>query len=829
MCCVCTMAGIRHYVLRDGWKVQENNNVYHTSLPTTAMNVLIKNGVYGEDVLDKLNYRSVNKSRFNHPWRFSNCFKLPKINIAQHVFLKLDGISYSANIFVNGKLVASRDSIKGPFRQYMFDITRYVSTKNDITIEVYRANPGDPNIGFVDWNPRPADESMGIFRGVGIDVVGSVLMNNTAVQSHVNTKTLKEAWLTLATELTNLSGQTVKGVLRGELDGKQITFPVTLNAGEKRLLRLTPKEIPALHISNPRLWWCDNMGEPNLYNVSLKFDVENNTSDKCDITFGVREIDDYTTQEGYKGFLLNGKKVLIRGAGWTDDIFLRDTPESYLRQIKYVKDMHLNTIRLENIWGNSDDLFNICDRNGIMILAGWSCQWEWSDYIGGKEDQYTSIADSDRELVAEELQDQILWLRNHPSIIGWFIGSDKVPSPEMESRYRGIISTLDKRPCICSAKDWDSELSGKTGTKMAGPYEYVGPNYWYVDTKLGGAFGFNTETCIGAQLPVKESIERMIPEEKLWPVNNFCYNYHCAASIAGMHSLDVLTDIINRKFGGATDLDDYLKKADLLNYDGTRSMFEAFRVNIPHATGIIQWKLNSAWPSLYWQLYDYYGVPTAAYYSVKSGNAPQQLIYNYKDRCVYLVNEGPKAVKIKSDMSLYDSISVERQKADTVTTIEPYTVQRLFTVNKLSILEFLFLRLHCADYKDAVDNTYCLSADEDEYDWAKSTWYVSPLKTTSNFRALASLPTTALDVKAKLIDNNVEVTVTNKSNKISFFNRFMLKDDKGNVPMYAIWSDNYITLQPEETKKLTCSLSDAVKDLTLTIAGWNDKEQTIKL
>lgn len=68
-------------------------------------------------------------------------------------------------------------------------------------------------------------------------------------------------------------------------------------------------------------------------------------------------------------------------------------------------------------------------------------------------------------------------------------------------------------------------------------------------------------------------------------------------------------------------------------------MFEAFRANLPNTTGIIQWMLNSAWPSLYWQLYDYYLIPTASYYAVKKANAPQQLVYDYKDNSLIYINE----------------------------------------------------------------------------------------------------------------------------------------------------------------------------------------------
>jgi len=817
-------------VLKDGWKVQVGNRTFFTSIPATAMGILMSNGVYNEKILNGLEYKKLDKSRFSRPWIFRNAFKLPELKPNQHVFLKLDGISFSANVLLNEKLIASRDSIKGPFRQFTLDVTKWVRSENELVIQVFAAKPGDFNIGYVDWNPRPADESMGIFREVSVNIVGDVMISNPVVHSKVNTTTLKEAWLTLETELTNCTNHSVKGSLVGKFGSDYIFYPVKLKANEKKMVKITPAQVAKLHVDNPRLWWCHNLGNADMYTMDLEFDVENHVSDKCSFMFGIREVKDYLTPEGYKGFILNGKKVLIRGAGWTDDIFLRDTPETYEKQINLVKDMNLNTIRLEGFWGNTEDLYNLCDKNGIMVMPGWSCHWEWKHQNGSDyEDNYGCVkSEADMNLVANEFRDQVLWLRNHPSIIAWFVGSDKLPRPELETRYRHILSVIDDRPYIGSAGSSVSQLSGPTGMKMNGPYEYVGPKYWFEDTKHGGAFGFNTETGIGAQLPIKESIQKMIPADKLWPVNNEYYGYHCAFN-NNMDSLGVLTNVINQKFGGATDLDDYLKKADLLNYDGTRSMYEAFRVNMPHSTGIIQWMLNSAWPCLYWQLYDYYGIPTAAYYSVKAGNAKEQLIYNYKDNSVYLVNEGFYPQEYTADMKLYDLNSKMIQQEEKTLKASPSVPVKVFTLNSLKDNGFLFLQLKGQDKKVIANNSYCLTAKEDVYDWENSKWFYTPLKEAADYKSLATLPITNLEITPKLNYRTVNVTLKNTSEKISFFNRLTLKDASGNVLPYVWWTNNYVTLQPGETMDLHCDLDNTYSNLTLTVSGWNMKEQVVKV
>jgi exo-1,4-beta-D-glucosaminidase len=817
-------------VLNNNWVVQNGSHSYKATLPATAMGILLQNGVYKSDLLNNLNYKQVNKADFDHPWLFRNHFRLPELSEGQHVLLHVNGISYSANILVNEKLVASRDTVRGPFRQFTIDITKWASTENDLTIQIFRAQKGDFNLGFVDWNPRPADGSMGIFREISIEVVNDVRISNTYVQSKVNTSTLKEAWLTVKTQLTNYTDKAVKGSLIGDIDSKYFYIPVTLKAHETKAVTVTPEMASkALHIDNPRLWWCNNMGNPDTYILKLEFDIEAQVCSKDEMTFGIREIKSYKTPEGYLGFTLNGKPVLVRGAGWTDDIFMRDNIDSYEKQLKLVKDMNLNAIRLESFWGTTEEFFNICDRQGIMVLPGWSCQWEWGEYSGVKEDDNYGCVTSEKDMnmLANEFRDQVLWLRNHPSVICWFVGSDKMPKPELEKKYRSILASCDDRPYIISAKSMTSSISGASGTKMEGPYEYVGPKYWFEDTKFGGAYGFNTETGIGAQLPVKESLMQMIPQDKLWPIDNEYYNYHCTASTSGMNNLQVLTNVINNEFGEASNLDDYLKKADMLNYDGTRSMFEAFRVNRPHTTGIIQWMLNSAWPSLYWQLYDYYGIPTAAYYSVKSANEPQQLIYNYKDHAVYAVNESNSTKTLSANLKLYDLNSKLVQQDSTSVSLDPFSVKKVFTVNGVKDNSFLFLKLKEGNKEIAVNN-YCLSEKEDAYDYDKSNWFITPMTSYSDYKKLSVLPATKLELTAKKGYHKIDVTIKNLTDKVSYFNRLALKVN-GSMIKYAMWNTNYVTLQPGETITVTCNLASDYNRPTLTLTGWNTEEQSINL
>jgi exo-1,4-beta-D-glucosaminidase len=816
----------------DGW--------YPAKIPATVMGALYEAGMY-PDITVGTNMKNIDTTLFLSSWWFRNEFQLPPIRKNQYVSITFEGISYSANIWLNGVKIAGDEIVKGAFRQFSFDITHYINKnekeKNVLAVEVIKAQDGDPNIGFVDWNPRPADENMGIFRDVSIRITEGVSLQKSAVQSKLNVKKLNEAWLTVETELINYSDNTVNGILTGIMENN-ICFehPVTLNPNERKTVRINADNYSSLYIQYPRIWWCNNWGKPEMYEMQLSFRTKNKISDEQKIRFGIRDIKDYVVN-GERGFILNGRKILIKGAGWTDDIFLRNTDEQNQIQIQYVKDMNLNTIRLENIWGKNQNFYDLCDEYGIMILAGWSCQWEWKEYLKGPVDEFGGIITKKQiDMIAQSFEDQILWLRNHPSIIAWFAGSDKLPRPALETKYQEILKAIDNRPYVASAAGGVSEISGSTGMKMNGPYEYVGPNYWYEDRRLGGAYGFNTETSIGAQLPVLESIKKFIPEDKLWPVNNEYWNYHCTASSSAMNSLSVLTAVMEAKYGVANSIDEYVKKAHVIDYEGTRAMFESFRTEIPQTTGIIQWMLNSAWPSLYWQLYDAYLIPTAGYYAVKKANQPQQLIYSYKDNAIYGVNElANKKLIAKMKYRAYSFDSHLLDSIDAIVDIKPNTSQPVFACKPFNNNAFVSLELISDEDDDIIsENFYWIPANNDQFDWEKTSWIYTPAIRYADFRELNNITKTSISTSIKYLLNGgkkeIKILLKNNSNKIAFFNQLLIKDEEGKIVVPVKWSDNFVSLLPNEGKVVRCSFNKIkAHRYTLEILGWNVDKQIIDM
>ena len=808
-------------------------NWYPASVPTTVLHVLVKNGVY-KNIFRDDNLREIPTKQFKTGWWYRTVFSGGFSG--ETVLLDFKGINYKANIWLNGKLIADTSRVRNAFLQYQLNISSFLKKgKNILAVEVFPPKPGDFTMGFVDWNPKAPDGDMGIFRPVFLEINKGVGISKPFVVTQVS-KDLSQAELTASVEVTNYQESNRTGKLILKVNGNELVKPVTLAPGETKEVIFSPKDYPELKIKHPRLWWPYTLGTPYLYKARFVFRNGDKVFDKKSVDFGIRTVLSYFTKQGFRGFKINGKKILIRGGGWADRLLLDDTPESVKNQLEYVKNMGLNAIRLEGFWGNSQAMYTLCDKLGILVMVGWSCQWEWQEYLGKPVDEkYGGIlSPSDMNMMSHAWKDQIVWLRNHPSIFVWLYGSDKIPNPVLEKKYLSILTKYDStRVHLASAKEWTS-LVGPTGVKMRGPYAYEPPVYWFQDTLYGGAFGFNTETGPGAQVPPLESLKKMFSEKHLWPIDSV-WDYHCAKHTFGTVALGRYTRALDARYGKAVSVKDYAEKAQVMNYELMRPMFEAFSAYRYKATGVIQWMLNAAWPKLFWQLYDYYLMPNGAYYGAQKASRPYHAIYDYAHHAIYVVNDklndkNNYLLKIR----VYNDNSVLKFEKEIPLDLKANSSRKVFVLperNWGSPVYFLDLRLINKNGKEIDNNFYWLSAKKDILNYKASTWYETPTKQYADFTALNTLP--KVKVAAKIIGKtkvrgNMVFTVELKNNSkyIAFFEHTALvnKSD-GQTILPVFWSDNDVSLLPGETRILTATIHQndlKGKVIRLVVKGYNE-------
>ena len=847
--------------LSDNWRIQSSskisekgheistqskisNNWLAARVPSTVLSTLVANKVY-EDPYFGENLKTIPTELFKVPWWYATNFELTRDQADNFARLNFDGINYKANVWLNGKLVADSTAIDGAFRITSFDVSEYLITgTNILAIEVIPPEPGDFSIGFVDWNPAPPDGDMGVFRPVTLHLHGGVHIEKPFVQTKVNLETLNEADLTVSTELVNYSDTTISGDLIGTIGSVVIKKKISLSPKDKEMIVFTSKEFSELSFKEPKLWWPINLGNPDLYDLDLKFVASDEVLDETHVRFGIRQIEDYWLNDIHRGYKVNGQKVLIKGGGWTDDMLLMDTDESIEAQVKYVKQMNLNCIRLEGFWGKDHKLYDLCDEHGILLMVGWSCHWEHEIHMGVPVNERFGGVYKPKDIahVAQAWEDQIIWLRNHPSIFVWTVASDKVPITELEQKYIDTFAKYDPtRPYLNStggvgsdqhvigSEDVISEISGSSGVKMLGPYAYTAPVYWFTDTKFGGAYGFNTETGPGAQVPQLESLKKMIPQEQLWPIGE-AWNYHCGRY--EFADISRFTKAIEERYGTPASLEEFDKKAQAMNYELMRPMFEAFQVYKERSTGIIQWMLNAAWPKMYWQLYDYYLNPTAALYATQKACMPLSLIYNYGDKHIYAVNDHISAVEnLTAHIRIYSIASEILFEEKVNFDMAPDSSKSLLEFKELKGLTttyFIDLRLLDKNGTEINNNFYWLSTKEEVLDYEADLGpfaFHTPSKVYADFKQLNELSKTQL-VETHYFEQegehqNIKVGLKNNSDHIAFLINLKVLDKKsGELILPIFWEDNFINLLPGE-ERMVCGNFKGTSTAELKVEGWN--------
>jgi exo-1,4-beta-D-glucosaminidase len=802
------------------------------AVPATVLGTLVNNGVY-TNIYFGTNLAKISKAPFAGPWWFRKEISVSSGQAAGSAEFVFDGINYRANLWLNGKCLATTNDIFGAFRVFHIDAGGQLKAgANVLAVEIFPPQPGDFTMGFVDWNPQPPDRGMGLFRPVKLHCYQSVALDNIYVESKIDHAGWQKAALTVHADLHNRSDREIETTVHGEIGEVSFNESYTLKPGEERTIALTPEKNPQLNFEHAQLWWPWELGQPHLYDLKLSTSVTGRISDRAATSFGIREVSDYVTAEGYRGYAINGKKILIRGGGWADELLLRENEQNLEAQLQYTRAMNLNTIRLEGFWGSSQRLYDLADQYGLFVMAGFSCQWEWDGQLGKPCDNYGGFkSEADLTLATNYLHDQVLWLRNHPSIYVWVLGSDKLPRPELETRYDSLLAVIDPtRPVLKTCGDDTSKVSGPSGVKMNGPYDYVTPNYWYIDQKNGGAFGFNTETGPGPQPPPFESLQRMLPAEDLWPVDK-AWNFHCARGQFGQ--MKFYLNAFTNRYGTMTSAEEFAFKSQAANYEAMRPMYEAFAVNLPRTTGIVQWMLNPSWPKLYWQLYDYYLVPGGAFFGARRGAAPLAIIYNYGDHGIYLVNQfSSNPGELRTALTVYDSNSTQILSTNISVECPGYGARKICDLSDLSpATPVYFVDLVTEDRSGAVcaQNFYWLSTKPDVLNEAKTTWYVTPNTSFADFSPLNHLPVAAVDAHVNIEQPagpqpQAVVTLNNSSDRLAFFMEMRIVDPQTQQSLTPVfWDDNYVSLPPHTRRTYRALLPAFSVKPELKLQGWNVK------
>ena len=175
-----------------------------------------------------------------------------------------------------------------------------------------------------------------------------------------------------------------------------------------------------------------------------------------------------------------------------------------------------------------------------------------------------------------------------------------------------------------------------------------------------GTYGFHPEFG-AACFPTSESFRMFIPPANLWPRNNvwnFDHYFDDDGSVGrgnGAAPSDYLNRI-NARYGTATGIEDLCRKAQLINIETHKAMYEGYTDHLFNdASGLLMWMSQSAFPTMIWQTYDYYLDCTGAYWGIKKACEPVHIQWNIATDQVKVVNTTVNDISgLTASSAIYD-------------------------------------------------------------------------------------------------------------------------------------------------------------------------------
>ncbi|MFE6845364.1 exo-beta-D-glucosaminidase [Streptomyces sp. NPDC057686] len=831
---------------------------------STVLAALVADGKH-PDPFYSTNQQRIPAADFAVPWWFRAEFTVE--DTSSRTYLDFSGVVSAADVFVNGEQVATASAVAGAYTRHELDVTALVRAGANAV--AFRIKPNNPRknltMGWLDWLQPPPDENMGIVRDVLVRRGGPVALRDAHVVTSLALPSLASADLTVKAQVRNDSAEAVTATVSGTIDATGPTSPtgtgiafrrdVPLRAHETKTVVFAPADTPRLHLDSPRVWWPAGMGAQDLYALDLTVTVPvagtgtGAVSDRSRHAFGIRSVQAPLNKDGARQYSVNGRPLLIRGAGWSPDQLLRWDRTYAEDRVAYARDLGLNTLRLEGHL-EQDEFFDLTDRYGILTLPGWQCCTKWEGEVNGTEAGESWTA-ADHPVARASMAAEAARLRDHPSVVSFLIGSDFAPDAEIEKGYLDALEAADwPTPVIPAASAKSAPLSGPSGMRMPGPYDWVPPGYWY-DKREGGATGFNSETSAGPDVPTLDTLRRMMsPAEltALWK-DPAAPQYHRSPSRT-YATLKLYDDALAGRYGAARSLEDYVAKAQLAQYENVRAQFEAYARNATDAskpsTGVIYWMFNSGWTSLHWQLVDRFLDQGGAYFGAKKANEPLHIQYSYDDRTVAVVNRRAAAVSgLTARVSLFNTDGTQKYDR-TVTGIgvggdgaKATALTLPASVEGLSTTHLARLVLTDAAGREVSRNVYWLSTRRDVCDYDESDWYHTPTTAYADLTGLRSMAQAAVSATATTAvvadapatsTTTVTVRNTGTGNTPALLTDLHLVDGK-DVPVLPVqWSDNQISLWPGESATLTATYRTA--DLhgsapRIRVSGWNTPTATV--
>jgi beta-galactosidase/beta-glucuronidase len=809
--------------------------------------------------LEQYSYLPGEPNPWKKPYWYRTTFSVPAADKGKHFQLIFKGINYRAEVWLNGALLADSARMVGMFEEFDLDASAaiHAGADNALAVKIFPLDyPGLPshpqlealgdffdnggptgdigkNVSMLssvgwDWIPEVHDRNMGIWQPVYLRTTGQVTITKPRIVTDLpNLPDTSLAKVSLELQLNNNDTRARHGALQVTIcpetfAGQPISFTkdLTIDASGSTTVRFTAADIPALMIHHPRLWWPNGYGDPNLYRVRLRFTDASGVSEDTSIVFGIRTVSSVAVDvNGFtrRDFYVNGRRVHLVGGAWVPDMMLNRDRLRYDYELRLCRNANVNMVR---IWGGglgeTDDFYELADRYGLLV---WQDFWITGDTNGG----FKGSADwpLQSSVFIDNVISTIYRIRNHPSLLVWTGGNEGHARKELYDAMRDNVANLDgTRPFIpCSSgfshapKDWKGSWPDDkpAGVYSGGPYSWQDDAQYYrlVDGKKDWVF--KDETGIPSQPPyntLSRIIPNLVPDKNLpYPLNN-TWGYHDACTGNGHY--DTYYKALVDRFGAPVSMRDFSDKMQLLNAGGYRGIFEAAGHKLNETGGVMLWKLNAAFPSVVWQVYDWYLEPNSGYYFMKRACEAVHIQLNLDDSAVALVNR----TYIKRPNLRYEAEVVG------MTGKALFKQEGHASLDNTDVKEILSLR-DILNRTEGVSFVLLTLKDETGKTLSQNTYWMSPGHDFADLRAMppATVRTTVTGTRHQGAFTEWTLQFTNTTARLAFFlNPQVIRDGEEVLPSY--WSDNYFSIPAggSVTVRVSCPAGPTPQ---LRLEGWN--------
>ena len=755
----------------------------------------------------------ISDSYFTTDFWYRNKFEIPAGQKGKTTWLNFDAINWKADVYFNGSFLGK---IEGAFMRGNFDITKLANyggdnylavfihknqTPGPVTIQTLE-NPGKnggvlgadnptihASVGW-DWVPTIRGRNTGVYNDVYLSYTQDAKLQDPWIIVDLDTenKDFSKASLTVKTELVNAQSKPVNVVVKGKIQPGNISFessPVTLQGSEVKEVDIAKDLI----MKNPRLWWPVTYGEPFLYTAELTAYVDGKQSDKKEFRFGVRE---YTyDKERPMTIYCNGTRIVCRGGNWgMDDSNLAATEEDYDIKVRLHAEANLTMIRNWVGMTGNEAFYHACDKYGVLI---WDDFWLANPGDGPNPD--------DEDLFMRNAIDKIKRNRYHAAV-ALYCGRNEGDPP------RTLNAALDAATLKYDGTRYYIPHSAAGNVSGFGPYTVQDSEWYYRNT------GRTLHSERGMpNVPSLESMQKFLPVEHQWPIDVVwgLHDFTMDGAQGGKNFMNKM-----QRYGSFNDLPSFVRYAQMVNYEGHKSMFEAVYTN--RANGMLMWMSQSAWPSMVWQTYDYYYDTNGGYFGLKKANQPLNAIFNPATKEIVLVNATPDERKdLTIKVNIFD-LKGKPVRSDVLKeNIEADGRRVISKVDTTALIGIVFIKTHILDKqgKELADNFTWINAS-DRYKY-------SEMSTLSQAQLKASYKAAG---KTKAGEVEYQMTIVNTGDVPAVMVRVKTMADKTNEQLLPVYyQDNYFSLMPGESKTISITFDEKYlkgSKPVFYIEGWNN-------